>query len=328
MVKAIKGFNADFTCRGFQFAVGKTYTHDGPVKACESGFHAIPEDQHPLSVFDYYPPAGSRFAVVEVSGETVKDGDKIAAEILNVEREISLGDLTQEAVNWVMARAKPEGKVAKSDNGLATASGDQGAATASGTQGAATASGYQGAATASGTRGAATASGYQGAATASGYQGAATASGPQGAATASGYQGAATASGHQGAATASGYQGAATASGYQGAATASGTQGAATASGTQGAATASGDQGAATASGTRGAATASGEISCAMATGPQGRVMGQVDGVDLFAREFVFDSKNGRYIRKSIACGTTGQGGIKAGVWYRCEGGRLVEDAA
>ena len=221
-ITAYKGFDANLQCRGFQFEVGKTYTHEGKVEACKSGFHAV--DGHPLSVFNYYAPAGSRFCIVEIDGVQSRDGDgdKVAAEIMTVTREIGLHDLATEAVKWVMGRAKREGPVAVKNNGLATASGYQGAATASGTRGAATASGYQGAATASGDQGAATASGYQGAATASGYQGAATASGTQGAATASGTRGAATASGDQGAATASGTQGAATASGDQGAATASG----------------------------------------------------------------------------------------------------------
>jgi Ca2+-binding RTX toxin-like protein len=282
----------------------QTYTHEGKIEVCNSGFHAIPKDQHPLSVFSFYPPGGSRFCRVEIAGRTAREDTKIAGEILTVGQEIGLGDLAKEAVAWVMARAKPEGDVARFVNGLATASGTRGAATASGNQGAATASGTEGAATASGTRGAATASGNQGAATASGTEGAATASGYQGAATASGCQGAATASGNQGAATASGTRGAATASGYQGAATASGNQGAATASGYQGAATASGCQGAATASGNQGAATASGNQGAAMAVGPRGKVMGMTDGVDLFAREFEWT--DGEWVRKSIACGTTG----------------------
>jgi hypothetical protein len=165
-ITAIKGFDKNLACRGFQFAVGQTYTHGGIVKACEGGFHAVPDDLHPLTVFEFYPPATSRFCVVEVSGKVDRETDKVAAEILTIKREIGVGDLADGAVNWVMARATPEGEVAVKDNGLVCASGDQGAATASGTQGAATASGTQGAATASGTRGAATASGTRGAATA------------------------------------------------------------------------------------------------------------------------------------------------------------------
>jgi hypothetical protein len=60
-----------------------------------------------------------------------------------------------------------------------------------------------------------------------------------------------------------------------------------------------------------------------MATGPGGTVRGDVDGVDLFAREIVWT--DGRYERRSIACGTTGVDGIKVGVWYECKNGKLVE---
>ena len=141
---AIKGFDANMQCRGFQFEVGQTYRHNGPVKACRSGFHAIPEDQHPLAVFGYYAPAGSRFCVVEVDGQIERTEGKIAAEILKVTRDISLGELANEAVKFVMDRAKLEGPIAVNENGLATASGTQGAATASGDQGAATASGWMG----------------------------------------------------------------------------------------------------------------------------------------------------------------------------------------
>jgi hypothetical protein len=151
---AIKGFDANLKCRGFQFAVGETYAHEGEVKACQGGFHAIIDSAHPLSVFTYYPPAGSRYCRVELSGATDTDDQvKVAGEILKVGKEIGLGDLTLEAVKWVMDRATLEGPVAVNANGLATASGYRGAATASGYQGAATASGDRGAATASGCEG-------------------------------------------------------------------------------------------------------------------------------------------------------------------------------
>ena len=82
VTKAIKGFDANLQCRGFQFEVGQTYTHKGKVEACAAGFHAVPEDLHPLTVFQFYSPAGSRFCRVEVSGKIDRETDKIAAEHL------------------------------------------------------------------------------------------------------------------------------------------------------------------------------------------------------------------------------------------------------
>ena len=130
--KAIKGFDSKLQCRGFQFEIGETYTHEGAVKACESGFHAIPEDQHPFAVFSYYPPASSRFCFVDLGGKTDSKEDKIAAEILTVGKEIGLTELTLEAVKWVTDRAKPEGESATGDLGVASATGTRGAAMSSG----------------------------------------------------------------------------------------------------------------------------------------------------------------------------------------------------
>jgi hypothetical protein len=216
-VTSIKGFDKYLKCRGFQFEAGKTYTVKGRIEACHNGFHACPVEHHPLSVFQHYAPAGSRYFEVVQDGARDAEDTKLASASITLGVEISLGDLAARAVKWVFDRANwKDGPVVTGENEGATASGDSGAATASGYSGAATASGYSGAATASG---------YSGAATASGYSGAATASGDSGAATASGYSGAATASGNRGAATASGDSGAATASGNSGAATASGRYG-------------------------------------------------------------------------------------------------------
>ena len=224
MTKAIKGFNKDWTCRDFQFAPGGTYETPGPVKACENGFHAI--EGHPLELFNYYPPATSRYAEVTLGGDMAREegGDsKVAAQRIKIGAEILLGDLVSRAVEYVASRAKmARGSAAKADGAAAQASGNRGAAQASGEQGAAQASGTQGAAQASGYQGAAQASGEQGAAQASGYQGAAQASGYQGAAQASGFQGAAQASGTQGAAQASGPYGASQALGEASTALASG----------------------------------------------------------------------------------------------------------
>jgi hypothetical protein len=177
-VIAYKGFSKDFACREFAFEIGQTYSVDGNVRACRNGFHAC---EYPLSVFDYYAPATSRSALVELSGDMDVEGDKTAARTIKVIKELTHFEMIDAAIAYTMKRVTvEEGATASGYQGAATASGYQGAATASGYQGAATASGYQGAATASGDQGAATASGTQGAATASGYQGAATASGLEG----------------------------------------------------------------------------------------------------------------------------------------------------
>ncbi len=199
-MKTYKGFNADWTCRGYQFAVGNEYTQDGPVQACERGFHAC---EYPLDVFRYYPPGLSVYAETESDGTIDKCGDnsKIASSVLRVKAQLSISDLVQVAIDYTFARAKPE------DNNKSSATDYRGTASATGNGGAASATGY---------RGAASATGYRGAASATGNGGAASATGEQGAASATGYRGAASATGEQGAASATGEQGAASATGIRG----------------------------------------------------------------------------------------------------------------
>jgi hypothetical protein len=170
-VVSYKGLNNDLTCRDFQYAIGKSYKHDGEVAACESGFHAC---QYPLDVFRYYPPAGSRFCIVEQSGSLARhDSDsKVASQKIKIKAEINLAGLIKAAIEYTFSRSKPEdGASATGDQGAASATGDQGAASATGYQGAASATGYQGAASATGDQGAASATGDQGAAMACGYEG-------------------------------------------------------------------------------------------------------------------------------------------------------------
>ena len=216
---AYKGFNADLTCRDFQFRIGETYTHEGKVEACASGFHAC---ENPLDVFNYYGPT-SRFAIVECSGEINKEsnGDsKIACGSIHIKAEIGLPTLISKAVDLILSKIKLE--AAKESNtgyrSAATNTGDQSAATNTGYRSAATNTGFQSAATNTGDQSAATNTGYQSAATNTGYRSAATNTGDNSAATNTGYQSAATNTGFQSAATNTGEQSAATNTGYQSAA--------------------------------------------------------------------------------------------------------------
>jgi hypothetical protein len=198
VITAFKGFDADWKCRGFQFAVGQSYEHKGAVKACDSGFHAC---AYPLDVLSYYPAAGSRFAVVEQSGKIAKhEGDsKVASSSITVKAEIGLPGLISAAIEYTMSRVNPALSNANADErGSASNSGDRGAASNSGDRGAASNSGYSGAASNSGNRGAASNSGDRGAASNSGDRGAASNSGYSGAASNSGDRGAASNSGKAG----------------------------------------------------------------------------------------------------------------------------------
>ena len=246
-MKAYKGFDKDLKCRDFQYEIGKTYTHNGDVEPCESGFHAC---EYPLDVFNYYPPAGSRFAEVETSGKIVPQGDKICCEKIKVKTELTLGALIQAAVNFTFERAKwTKDSQTKKEKGAASATGYFGAASATGLYGAASATGLCGAASATGNRGAASATGNRGAASATGNRGVASATGLCGAASATGNRGAASATGNRGVASATGLCGAASATGLCGAASATGDYGAASATGLCGAASATGNRGAASATG-------------------------------------------------------------------------------
>ncbi|MCK9681681.1 hypothetical protein CH625_003250 [Haemophilus influenzae] len=186
---AYKGFKQDWTCRGYQYEVGKTYEHKGNVEACESGFHAC---EYPLDVLSYYSPAVSKFAVVKMSGETSKDSDdtKIASAKITIETEINLPEMIKKAVEWI--KGKVDWDAAKVSN-----------------------TGYWSAATNTGYRSVATNTGYWSVATNTGDQSAATNTGDQSVATNTGYRSVATNTGDQSVAEVSGKQSIAVALGWQ-----------------------------------------------------------------------------------------------------------------
>ena len=150
---AYKGFNADLTCRDFQFQIGKTYTHEGKVEACASGFHAC---ENPLDVFNYYGPT-SRFAIVECSGEINKESNadsKIACGSIHIKAEIGLPTLISKAVDLILSKIKWD--TAKESN-----TGDYSAATNTGYYSAATNTGNCSVAEVTGAHSIAAAFGYK-----------------------------------------------------------------------------------------------------------------------------------------------------------------------
>ena len=317
-----KGMDANMRCRGVQYEVGKEYETDKAV-ACEIGFHAC---EYPLDVFNYYPPATSRYFSVEQGGVLSKPGGdtKVASTKIKILAEISIAELVKAAIGYIKKRTDEEpGGHATGYQSAAAATGDHGAASATVYRGTAAATGYHGAASATGDQGAASATGYQGAASATGYQGTAAATGYRGAASATGDQGAASATGYQGAAAATGYRGTASATGEWGAAAATGDRGAASATGDWGAASATGNQGAASATGDQGAASATGKAGVALAAGFCCKAKGALGCAICVVERGAWEG--GTYpiinIKAAVVDGET----IKADTYYTLLDGELVE---
>ena len=207
-IKSYKGFNADLTCRGFQYEVGKEYNHTGAVSACNSGFHAC---ENPIDVLGFYPPCDDngrprRYCEVEQSGNIDRGNDKICSSRLRVVAEIGIEGLIKAGVKFILDKVNWKGAKESNtgDRSVATNTGDLSAATNTGYQSAATNTGHRSAATNTGDLSAATNTGDLSAATNTGYQSAATNTGYQSAATNTGNRSAATNTGNRSAASVEG----------------------------------------------------------------------------------------------------------------------------
>jgi len=132
-VIAYKGFDLNWQCRGYQFEVGKTYTHNGDVEVCSSGFHAC---ECPMDCFTYYDPTTSKYAVVELSGLTDRhEGDtKIVSASISVKAEINIAEIVRQSVAWIkqLAASSDPAKPASGNYSNLAASGNYSNLAASG----------------------------------------------------------------------------------------------------------------------------------------------------------------------------------------------------
>lgn len=83
-----KVFNGDWTCREFQYEVGKIYRIEGIPICCKKGFHFCKEI---IDCFDYYEfSSNNKFALVESRGAVqTDDGKKFVTNVLRILKEVS-----------------------------------------------------------------------------------------------------------------------------------------------------------------------------------------------------------------------------------------------
>ena len=90
-IKGYKVFESDWTCRGFQYEVGKTFKHDGNIEMCGAGFHFC---RKASDCFNYYSfDSSNKVAEVEAIGLVETQGDKSVTDEIVIVREIEWQEL-------------------------------------------------------------------------------------------------------------------------------------------------------------------------------------------------------------------------------------------
>ena len=90
-VKGYKVFNPDWTCRGFQYEVGKIFEEDVKPSCCDRGFHFC---KKAADCFSYYSfNSKNKVAEVIALGEVDTDGKKSYTNKIQIVREIPWQEL-------------------------------------------------------------------------------------------------------------------------------------------------------------------------------------------------------------------------------------------
>ena len=90
-VRGFKVFNPDWTCRGFQYEVGKIFEEDVEPSCCDRGFHFC---ENAVDCFSYYSfNSDNKVAEVIAYGDIVREGDKCCTNKIKIVREIPWQEL-------------------------------------------------------------------------------------------------------------------------------------------------------------------------------------------------------------------------------------------
>ena len=87
-MKGYKVFNSDWTCRGFKYEVGKTYTMEEKPVICERGFHFC---EKLVDCFNYYSfNPENKVAEIEATGDIDTNGeDKCCTNNITIVKELT-----------------------------------------------------------------------------------------------------------------------------------------------------------------------------------------------------------------------------------------------
>jgi len=90
-IKGYKVTDSEMKCRGFQYEIGKTFTHSGDISLCNYGFHfcLIAND-----CFNYYDfKSENRVFEIVARGKIKKEGDKSVTNEIEFIRELTWAEV-------------------------------------------------------------------------------------------------------------------------------------------------------------------------------------------------------------------------------------------
>ena len=90
-MRGFKVFNPDWTCRGFQYEVGKTYEENVIPSVCYRGFHFCKEAKDCFNYYQFDP--NNKVAEVIAHGQIETEGDKTSTNKIEIVREIPWNEL-------------------------------------------------------------------------------------------------------------------------------------------------------------------------------------------------------------------------------------------
>ena len=99
-----KGFEADMTCRGFQYEVGKTYEMDGEIEPCRRNFHFC---RNMADVLNYYKAEGCRYAKVEALGKIIDGEGKSVTNRIRIVKELTKEEVFKEMASRAGVSLEP-----------------------------------------------------------------------------------------------------------------------------------------------------------------------------------------------------------------------------
>ena len=92
-MKGYKVFKSDWTCRGFQYSVGKIFEEDVKPSCCKRGFHFCTELKDCFNYYSFDP--NNKVAEIEALGDIdiERTGDKHCTNKIKIVRELSWEDV-------------------------------------------------------------------------------------------------------------------------------------------------------------------------------------------------------------------------------------------